>query len=165
MRTIPIPASEEVGFSVTEGLGALVTVRNGLNTHVTILAESAEEFGVAARLFGGGPIMAIQRVNTICVADALQNDLTTSGIGSIAGYKLVNTPLTIINLPPGGRIDVRIIRSGVMFPNGAALRSILPADIVNGVVNLEFLFSLGQSGGYCHSLLVYDRNGLLVGTR
>jgi hypothetical protein len=52
-----------------------------------------------------------------------------------------------------------------MFPNGTTLKSIHPADITNGSVILQFLFPLGQSGGYCHNLLVYDRNGLYLGTR
>jgi hypothetical protein len=95
----------------------------------------------------------------------LQNDLTSIATSSISGYKIYNSPLTVLNLPAGGRIDVSIYRAGVMFPDGSTLRSIYPADLTNGWVNLEFLYPLGQPGGYCHKLLVYDRNGLYLGTR
>lgn len=52
-----------------------------------------------------------------------------------------------------------------MFPDGGTLKTIHPADLGNGWVNIEFLFPLGMAGGYCHNLLVYDRHGNFLGTR
>ena len=109
--------------------------------------------------------MAVQRINVIEVSDALENDLTSVSAGGITGYKILNAPLTVLNLPEGARIDVSIFRSGVMFTNGSTLKTIYPSDLSNGWVNLEFLYPLGMPGGYCHNLLVYDRNGVYLGTR
>jgi hypothetical protein len=121
--------------------------------------------GVAARLYSGGPILAVQRVNVIGVSDALQNDLTSSSISTIPGYKLLQSPLTVLNLPTGARVDVSIFRAGVMFTNGSTLRSVRLADLVNGSISLQFLFPLGMPGGYCHTVNVYDRNGVFLGSR
>jgi hypothetical protein len=134
-------------------------------TSVAILPRQPVEFGIAARLLAGGPILAVQRINVIGVSDALQNDLTSVATSGIAGYKIYNAPLTATHLPPGGRIDVSIFRAGVMFRNGSMLKSIYPADLTQGWVNLEFLFPQGAAGGYCHSLQIYGRNGEYLGTR
>jgi hypothetical protein len=164
-RTLAVAAAPEVEFDTQEDLCRLILSRTATTASVGILPAQPVELGVAARLFTGGPILAIQRVNVIGVSDALQNDLTSLSDSSVPGYKLLQTPLTVLNLPPGARVDVSIFRAGVMFPNGTTLKSIHPADLTNGSVILQFLFPVGQSGGYCHNLLVYDRNGLYLGTR
>ena len=165
-RTLFVNApAAEVTFEVPPDQARLLVNRSNPTATLAILPNSPEPFGIAARLFTGGPILAIQRVNVIGVSDALQNDLTSVAVSNLAGYKVFNTPLTVVNLPSGGRIEVSIFRAGVMFANGSTLKSIYPSDLHNGWVNLEFLFPLGQSGGYCHSLFVYDRNGLYLGTR
>lgn len=165
VRTLSVSASPEVAFDTQEDLSRLIVNRTATTASVGILPAQPVELGVAARLFTGGPILAIQRVNVIGVSDALQNDLTSTLAGNIPGYKLVQAPLTVLNLPPGARVDVSIYRAGVMFPNGTTLKSIYPANLTNGSVILQFFYPLGQPGGYCHSLLVYDRNGLYLGTR
>jgi hypothetical protein len=164
-RKLLFPAAQEVAFYVPEDICRLIVARTATTASVSLLPSAPDQFGVAARLYDGGPILAIQRVNVIGVSDALQNDLTSIATSSISGYKIYNSPLTVLNLPAGGRIDVSIYRAGVMFPDGSTLRSIYPADLTNGWVNLEFLYPLGQPGGYCHKLLVYDRNGLYLETR
>ncbi len=50
-----------------------------------------------------------------------------------------------------------------MFPDGSVLRVIQPADLTSSWVNLQFLFPIGVSGGYCHTLSVFDRNGEYLG--
>ena len=52
-----------------------------------------------------------------------------------------------------------------MFTNGTTLKSFRSEDLNNGSTVLEFLFPLGQPGGFCHKLLIYDRDGLYLGTR
>jgi hypothetical protein len=165
VRTLSVAAAPEVAFDTQDDLSRLMVSRTGTNASMRILPAVPGEMGIAARLFTGGPILAVQRVNVIGVSDALQNDLTSAAVGDIAGYKIITTPLTVLNLPAGGRVDVSIFRAGVLFPNGTTLRSIYPADLTNGWVSLTFLYPLGQSGGYCHTLLIYDRNGLYLGTR
>ncbi len=163
---LTLNAMPEVQFDAQEDLCRLITTRTTTNAlTLSILPAAPQELGVAARLGSGGPILSIQRVNVIGVSDALQNDLTSVAACGISGYKIFSTPLTVLNLPAGGRIDVSIFRAGVMFANGSTLKSIYPANLTNGWVNLEFLFPLGMSGGYCHNLLVYDRKGIYLGTR
>jgi hypothetical protein len=164
-RTLSVSAVPEVTFEVAEDLARLSVSRTTTTASLAIAPLSPEEMGVAARLFPGGPILAVQRVNVIGVSDALQNDLTTSSLSTIPGYKLLQSPLTVLNLPTGARVDVSIFRAGVMFTNGTTFRSIRLADLVNGSVSLQFLFPLGMPGGYCHTVNVYDRNGVFLGSR
>ena len=138
---------------------------NATTTSLDLYASLPEDLGIAARLFAGGPILAVQNLNVIGVSDALQNDLTTTGSSPIPGYKLLTTPMTVINLPPGAWIDVWIIRAGVMFQDGTTSRTVRSSDIVNGSVTLEFLFPLGEPGGYCHQLHIWGRNGEYLGNR
>jgi PA14 domain/Bacterial TSP3 repeat len=164
-RMLYASAAPEIAFDTPSSNARLVSIRSNDYATISILPKSSESFGVAGRLFTGGPIMAVQRINVIGLSDAMQNDLTSGAAGNLSGYKIVNVPLTVVSLPSGARIDVTIFRSGVMFANGSTLRSIYPADLHNGWINLEFLFPIGQPGGYCHSLQVYDRNGAYIGTR
>jgi hypothetical protein len=165
VRTLSVFAAPEVAFDTQEDLCRLFVNRTGTAASVGIMPARTEESGVAARLFAGGPILAVQRVNVIGLSDALQNDLTSASSANLPGYKLLQSPLTVLNLPPGARVDVSIFRAGVMFPNGTTLRSVYLTDLTNGSAILKFLFPLGQPGGYCHHLLVYDRNGVYLGTR
>jgi Bacterial TSP3 repeat len=165
VRSLSVASATEVAFDAPTDFCRLIVSRSGTSARLGILPNLPEELGVAARLFTGGPILSVQRVNVIGVSDALQNDLSSVSSGNLAGYKLIRTPLTVLNLPPGGRVDVSIFRAGVLFPNGTTRKSIYPADLENGSVTLEFLYPLGQPGGYCHNLTVYDRNGFYLGTR
>jgi hypothetical protein len=129
------------------------------NSNVTVYPISPAPFGIAARLFAGGPILAVQRMNVIGVSDASQNKFASMTTGNVSGYKLLNSPLTVANLPSGGRIEIEITRGGTMFQNGSGLKVIYPSEVVNGWVNVQFYSLLTQAGGYCHTLRVYDRNG------
>lgn len=165
LRTLLVSASPEVEFDTQEDLSRLILSRTSTTASVGILPAKPVQLGVAARLFTGGPVLAIQQVNVISVADALQNDLTSLSVSSVPGYKIIQGPLTVLNLPAGARVDVSIFRAGVMFTNGTTLKSFRSEDLNNGSTVLEFLFPLGQPGGFCHKLLIYDRDGLYLGTR
>lgn len=65
----------------------------------------------------------------------------------------------------GGYLKIVIDRQGVVFPDGTKFKTVYPSDLVNGWLNLEFYYPLNQSGGYCHFLEVYDRNGTMLGGR
>lgn len=164
-RNLALTAAQEIAFDAPTDLCRLTVTRSGTSATVAVLADLPEEFSVAARLSTGGPILAIQRINVIGISDALENDLTSVASSSIVGYKMYTSPLTVLNLPTGGKVEVSIYRAGVMFTDGSTLKTIYPAGLTNGSVNLEFLFPLGMPGGYCHSVLVYDRNGVYLGTR
>lgn len=164
-RTLSVSAAPEVAFEMPEDLARFSMSRTTTSASLAIAPLSPEEMGVAARLFPGGSILAVQRVNVIGVSDALQNDLTSSSTSTIPGYKLLQSPLTVLNLPTGARVDINIFRAGVMFPNGTTTRTIRLADLVNGSISLQFLFPLGMPGGYCHTVNVYDRNGVFLGAR
>jgi PA14 domain/Bacterial TSP3 repeat len=156
------PIVPEITFEMPADKGRMLVTRSAVTTTITIMPSGPESFGILARLFAGGPILSVQRVNVIGVSNASQNDLTSVATSSLVGYKICITPLTVVNLPPGGRIDVTIFRAGVMFANGNTFKTIYASDISNGRVNLEFFVLFGLSGGYCHTLSVYDRNGALL---
>lgn len=165
VRTLSVNAAPQVMFDTQDDLCRLSISRTTATASIGIIAAQPVELGVAARLFNDGPILSILRVNVIGISDAMQNDLTSTSSSGITGYKLLQTPLTALNLPSGARIDVSIFRAGVMFPNGTTLKSVYPSNFTNGSVMLQFLFPLGMAGGYCHNLLVYDRNGIYLGKR
>ncbi|MEI6604769.1 MAG: PA14 domain-containing protein [Verrucomicrobiota bacterium] len=166
IRTLDVPAAPEVALETQQDLCRLIVTRNGTqDVTMAVMPRQPVAFGIAGRLFPGGPILAVQQINVVGVSDALQNDLTSVAASGIAGYKIYNAPLTVTNLPEGGRVDVNIFRAGVMFLNGSMQKSIYPGDLTNGWVNLQFLFPIGASGGYCHSLDVYGRNGDYLGSR
>jgi hypothetical protein len=165
-RFLKYPCDGAVVFDTPDDLCRTLSSRSDtVTTSLDLYASFTDELGLAARLFARGPILAVQRFNVIGVSDALQNDLSTSDISNIPGYKLLTTPMTVVNLPPGARIEVDIFRAGVLFPNGTTQRTVYPSELVNGSVTLKFLFPLGMPGGYCHTLAIYDRNGFLLGQR
>lgn len=119
-----------------------------------------------ARLYPGGPVLGARTLNLIAVTDAMQNDLTTGFYSrDFEGYATLTTPVVATDLPPGGKIVVRIFRAGVIFPDGTKTKTLFASDFINGVVHLDFLFPIGMGGGYCHHLDIYDRNGAFITRR
>jgi hypothetical protein len=165
VRSLTVAAAPQVAFDVHADLCRLTINRNANQVALGIAPLRPVDMAVVARLFEGGPILSLQKINVISVSDALQNDLTASTVSHIPGYKILATPMTILNLPPGARIEVGIFRAGVMFLNGATVQQIHSSAVINGSVHLEFLFPLGMPGGYCHHVSVFDRNGILLGIR
>ena len=165
LRSWTVQAAHQVSFEANGELNRLTIARQDTQVTLGIAPRRIEDMAIAARLFPGGPILALQRIHVIGVSDALQNDLTSNATSPIPGYKIFNTPLTILNLPPNARVEIGIFRAGVMFLDGTTYRQIYASDVENGIVNLSFLFPLGLPGGYCHHVSVYDRHGNLLGTR
>lgn len=165
VRSISVSAASEVAFEIPSDLARLTVTRSGSTAHLAMAPLAPEAMGVVSRLLPGGPILAVQQLNVIGVSDALQNDLTTASSSAIPGYKILHTPLTVLNLPEGAWLEVNIFRAGVMFLNGSTTMKIVPADLINGSMFLQFLYPLGMPGGYCHTVKVYDRNGLFLGSR
>ena len=119
-----------------------------------------------ARLHQNGPILGVKPLNLVLLTDALQNDLTTGYPSSeFPGFSIVTAPIVVTDLPPGATVVVRIYRAGVTFLDGTKTRTLHSGDFVNGTTNLQFLFPIGLSGGYCHHLDIYDRNGAFLGRR
>ena len=165
-RTMTLNADQAVTFETARDLANLSVTRSGkASATLGLLPLVARELGLVARMGIGGPILAVQPVNVIGFTDAKLNSMTSQSASNIAGYKLYSTPLTVTNLPEGGRVDISIFRAGVMFPNGSTVRSVYPKDLTNGSVVLQFLYPLGMPGAFCHHLLIYDRVGKYLGTR
>jgi hypothetical protein len=165
LRSWTVQAAHAVHFEANGELNRLTIARHDTQVALGIAPRRIEDMAIAARLFAGGPILALQRIHVIGVSDALQNDLTSHTTSPIPGYKIYNTPLSVLNLPEGARIEIGIFRAGVMFLDGTTQRQIYASDVENGIVNLSFLFPLGLPGGYCHHVSVFDRYGTLLGTR
>lgn len=164
-RTVTWGAAPEVSFDTLHEVCRTSVSQAENSAAVTLFAVQPGYGGVAGRLGAGGPILAIQPLNIIGVSDALENDLTSQSVSPVPGYKLYHSPLTVSNLPEGGKVEINIIRAGVMFPDGSFSRTILPADLENGWTNLEFLFPVGMPGAYCHTVSVFGRKNDFLGTR
>jgi PA14 domain/Bacterial TSP3 repeat len=148
-----------VVFEIPADRVRMETARNLSAVALKVYPIAPAPFGIAARLYAGGPILAVQRINVIGVSDAGQNKVTSVVSGNRPGYKLLNSPLTVSNLPPGGRIEIEVATGPTILPNNTTLQVIYPNEIVNGWFNLQFYLLLTHSGGYCHTIRVYDRGG------
>ncbi len=138
----------------------------GEQVQIDLTPRRRGERKLVARLSEGGPIVGVKTVQVIELSDALQNDLTTILPSSVfPGNSTLISPLVVSDLPPGGSVVVTIFRGGVTFLDGTTVKSFSEGDFVNGVAHLEFLFPTGMSGGYCHHIDLYDRNGQFIGRR
>jgi hypothetical protein len=164
-RTVTWGAAPEISFDTLHEVCRTSVEHTGNSASVTLFAIQPGYGGVAGRLGAGGPILSIQPLNIIGVSDALENDLTSQSASPVPGYKLYHAPLTVSNLPEGGKVEVDIIRAGVMFPDGSFSRAVLPSDLENGWTNLAFLFPVGMPGAYCHTVSVFGRKNDYLGTR
>ena len=124
------------------------------------------QYNLIARLHENGPILATQPLNLIGIADVIQTGLTSTFFSrDFNGYIQINSPIVATGLPAGGSVVVTIHRSGVTFLDGTKTRKLRAEDFINGVYHLDFLFPIGLTGGYCHYLDIYDRNGVFVARR
>lgn len=145
-------------------LGKYTNISSTNYSH-TLYPSMGGRLAVAARIGETGPIVGLAQFNVTGFSDALQNDLTFSYDSGIEGYYTVTTPVVFTDLPPGGSIVVSIFRSGVMFRDGSTTMTFTQANLSNGILNLEFLFPNGMSGGYCHYVSIYDASGNLISKR
>lgn len=147
------------------GLGTLEDI-DGSNFKFRMYPSAGGELGVVARLWENGPILDVAEIQAVTVTDALQNGLTTViSAQDYDDYYIVNTPMVVLDLPPGGEVVVTIYRSGVTFLDGTKQKTYTEADFTNGIVNLQFLMPKDLQGGYCHSVDIFDGNGAFVGRR
>lgn len=146
-------------------LGAVETV-SPTSFRFRLYPRSGGRLGVVARLWQDGPILGVADINSVTLTDALQNGLTTAFASQdYPGYYLVSTPMVVLDLPPGGKVEITIFRAGVTFPDGTKKKTLYASDFNNGLANIQFLFPQGMNGGYCHYIDIYDQNGAYLGRR
>ena len=146
-------------------LGATETIDSD-SYKFRLYPRSGGRLGVVARLWKDGPILDVADINAVTITDALQNGLTTAfSSQDFPGYYLVTTPMVVLDLPVGGKVEVTIFRSGVTFPDGTKKKTLYASDFANGLAFLEFLFPVGMEGGFCHYIDIYDGNGTFLGRR
>ncbi len=159
--------SSSLYFEGGEGLdlGAVETI-SPASYKFRLYPRTGGQLGVVARLWQNGPILDVADVNSVTVTDALQNGLVTAfSSQEFDGFYRVVTPMVVLDLPAGGKVEVTIFRSGVTFLDGTKKKTFRASDFTNGLTTLEFLFPVGMSGGFCHYIDIYDQNGLLIGRR
>ncbi|MEM6820324.1 MAG: PA14 domain-containing protein [Verrucomicrobiota bacterium] len=128
-----------------------------------LLARQPGSLPLAARLFESGPIVSFGSVTTMGFSDALRNDAAVF-IGYTAdGARVLQTPLVVTDLPPGGYVKVTIFKAGVTFLDGTRTRILTEADFDDGVAYLEFRYPAHLNGGYCHYVDFYDADGNHLG--
>lgn len=154
-------------FEAGEGLklGKLEPVNND-SYRFRFYPSEGGHFGVVARLWEGGPILDVAEVSSVTVTDALQNGLSTVfNSPEFEGYYSLTTPMIVLDLPPGGKVVVTIFRAGVTFLDGTMVKEFFAADFTNDITYLEFLMPIGEDGGYCHYIDIYDADGNHIGSR
>lgn len=160
-------ADRNLYFETGKGLNLVsITDVDADNYRMRLDPVNGGHFGLVARLYEGGPILDVADVTAVTLTDALQNGLDPAFINqNFPGYYLVTTPMVVQDLPPGGTVVVTIFRSGVMFPDGTTQMTFTAEDLEDEMVILQFLMPQGLSGGYCHSIKIYDANGKLLNER
>ena len=128
--------------------------------------KKSGNFNMIARLQAGGPILGAQALNAVGLSDVIQNNSSfTYNSGDYPGFNIIRSPIVVTGLPEGATVVVTIFRAGVTFLNGTTTLTLRASDFVNDFYNLEFLFPETLSGGYCHYIDIYDRNGNFLGRR
>lgn len=129
-----------------------------------IRLESAEEgeYGLLARMPGGGPILTKVPVRVAAYAGATTANyqLVTNSI--IDGYLRISVPLILDGLQPGYTVRIGIVRSGVFFEDGTTMMILTPEDFIDGQFMVRFLFPENEAGGYCHYVEVLDPQGQVI---
>jgi len=160
-------ASRTLYFEAGAGLdlGSLESV-DASTYKFRLYPRSGGQLGVLARLWKGGPILDVADINAVTLTDALQNGLTSTFVSpDFSGYYVVKSTMVVLGLPEGGSVKITIFRNGVTFLDGTKIKTFDASYFDNGILHLEFLFPIGMSGGYCHSIDIYDAQGRKIGSR
>jgi len=121
---------------------------------------------IAARLYENGPIVGTVPFNIIRVNDGLENRNTRSFLlTNFPNRRMVITTITASDIPEGGYVEVNIFRAGVTFLDGTTKLRLSAEDFKNGSYDLQFLFNKNLTGGFCHYISIYDRNGKRLSIR
>jgi hypothetical protein len=160
-RSFPnVPASLKI--SAETSLAVNATLVDGTGQKAQLRPFRSGDHVLAARI-PNGSIVALGKVTTMGISDALRNDATLY-VGSTAdGYRVIRTPLVITNLPVGGRAVLTIFRAGVTFLDGLTVKTLTADDFIDGVAYVDFRFPPDQTGGYCHYIDIYDAAGNSLG--
>lgn len=138
----------------------------GSNLTLQVSPKKSGNFNMIARLQAGGAILGAQPLNAVGLSDVIQNNSSfTFTSGDYPGYNIIRSPIVVTGLPEGATVVVTIFRAGVTFMDGTTTLTLSASDFVNDLYNLEFLFPDTLSGGYCHYIDIYDRNGGYLGRR
>ncbi len=151
------------------GTSAFVKNPATLSGNLLSLQISPKNYGnhnMLARLHEGGPVLGVQPLNFVGFSGAIENDLISSyRSNEYPGYIIITNPILVTDLPEGGTVVVTIFRAGVTFLDGTKTLTLSVGDFINGIYTLEFLFPENLSGGNCHYIDVYDRDGNYIGSR
>jgi len=154
--------SENLSYSGSAGLIVEAQTDDSAgNARLRLLPGESGQLALAARLHENGPIVSTAQVPAITIVNSLtqQSTLTLSS-GAPNGYYRLHAPLVVLNLPEGAYVEISIFRTGVIFPDGSTEKRLYASDFEDGLVFVDFLFPGNLSGGYCHHLSIYDRDGV-----
>ena len=119
-------------------------------------------YGLLARLPGGGPIVKRLPVHVTAHASASSGVYQVIGHSALEGYMDIAVPLVITSLPPGYTARIIIVRAGVIFPDGTTVMDLTSADLIDGQYMMHFLFPTNIPGGYCHIVEILDPQGQVI---
>ena len=120
---------------------------------------------ILARTAIGGPILDSGRVEGVLLSQSGNSEVPVINVLS-NGDRVMDITVMITSLPPGGsiRIDVQIGGRSILFGDASGLFKILTAaDFdANGLAHVYMVLA-SNIGTTCHSTLLYDSAGNLVG--
>jgi PA14 domain/F5/8 type C domain/Bacterial TSP3 repeat len=116
----------------------------------------------AVRMRPGGPILDLETVSVVGVADANRNG-ATQGTPFDRDLLKVVSPLLVTHLPPGATITVYIFAGGVTFMDGTTEKTFTAEDLdENGIISLEMLMPRERLGAPCHNIFIHDANSVRI---
>ncbi|MBK1884427.1 hypothetical protein JIN85_18565 [Luteolibacter pohnpeiensis] len=158
---LDVPAA--LTLQVAAPLRLLEGGAEGTGSYAKLESTASGSYGILARLYEGGPIVARGGIEVMGFAGATDAVFqTTQKATDVPGYILVQSPVIITGLPLGYTVRVVIDRAGVMFLDGSTELLLTAEDFVNGVYMASFLMPASMDGGYCHYFEILDENGEVV---
>lgn len=115
---------------------------------------------MTARLYSGGPIVDVTRLNVIRWAWGHSHMYTV--LEKYAdGSQLIQCKLVLSDIPPDLIVEIRLSTFGVMFADGSTVRRFTAADFLNGVLSFEMLRDAAAVGAPCHYIRLYQGDELI----
>jgi hypothetical protein len=126
-----------------------------------VITRSTEPRYILARLGTNGPILAsapVQGFRSWVAPDTYLRLMETNKDGS----QTIETAFVVDPLPPGLRVEVKLIVSGVTFDDGTVSKTLTTDNFDSlGVCRLRFIRGADVKTSVCHTFNLYDRDTLI----
>lgn len=131
---------------------------------LSLLAGEPKQQFITSRLDEHGPILDSTHAESFQLYSSGQVYMKITETYS-DGTQAIDMGLVMSPVVPAAKIQLRILRGGVVFEDGTIFKEINATDLDGmGFTNVRFLRSQDMQGSVCHELKVFQDN-VLIGTR